>query len=136
VTLRGADQFIRERVDLVIEYQIDQQVAAMISNKYRGARTSRLSRCTTRILVRPISAPTTIRAGLIGGRHLGRWARHNWEGHVDEIVMVELSRAGPVPKTRPSGTVQGIREAVVLRNPIWATAPPDSRSSTPGRRGC
>jgi hypothetical protein len=31
---------------------------------------------------------------------------------VEEILMLALTRAGAIPKTRPSGMVQGIREVL------------------------
>ena len=111
VTLRDADQFIRERVDLVIEYQIDEQAAAMIASKYRDANIPVIA------INNPHPGATyfganNYTAGLIGGRHLGKWARREWEGQVDEIVMLELACTGTIPKTRLTGMVQGIREAL------------------------
>jgi len=111
VTVRDADQFIREHVDLVIEYQIDEQVAAIISSKYREANIPVIA------VNNPHPGATyfganNYTAGFIGGRYLGKWARREWEGHVDQIVMMELARAGTIPKTRLTGMVQGIREAL------------------------
>jgi ribose transport system substrate-binding protein len=111
VTLRNADQFIREHVDLVIEYQVDEQAGAMIANSYREAH----------IPVVAVNNPhpgatyfgaNNYEAGLIGGRYLGKWARAHWQGEVDEILMLALTRAGAIPKTRLSGMVQGIREVL------------------------
>jgi ribose transport system substrate-binding protein len=53
-------------------------------------------------------------AGLIGGRYLGRWAKENWDGVVDEIILLELVRAGSLPRMRLTGTLVGIN--LVLRN--------------------
>jgi ribose transport system substrate-binding protein len=111
VTLRDADQFIRERVDLVIEYQIDEQVAAMIGSKYRDANIPVIA------VNNPHPGATyfganNYTAGLIGGRYLGKWARRNWEGDVDQIVMMALARAGAIPKSRLTGMVHGIQEAL------------------------
>jgi len=50
-------------------------------------------------------------AGLIGGRHLGRWAKQHWNSEVDEVVLMELTRAGSLPRMRLTGTLVGIREA-------------------------
>jgi ribose transport system substrate-binding protein len=51
-------------------------------------------------------------AGLIGGRYLGKWARTYWQGQVDQIVMMEVARAGTIPKTRLGGMVNGIQEVL------------------------
>jgi len=109
VTLRNAKQFIREHVDLVIEYQVDEHAGAMISNSYREAHIPVVA------VNNPHAGATyfganNYEAGLIGGRHLGKWARSQWQGQVDEILMLALTRAGAIPKTRLSGMVQGIRE--------------------------
>ena len=49
-------------------------------------------------------------AGLIGGRHLARWARQQWHGEVDEVLLLELAKAGPLPRSRLTGTVSGLKE--------------------------
>jgi ribose transport system substrate-binding protein len=53
-------------------------------------------------------------AGLLAGRFLGRFARQRWGGEVDEIVLVELARAGQLPHARLRGVMAGIRE--ILHN--------------------
>jgi ribose transport system substrate-binding protein len=111
VTLRNAEQFIRERVNLVIDYQIDEEVGAMVALAYRDAHIPVIA------VNNPQPGATyyganNYEAGLLGGRYLGRWARTQWRGEVDQIVMLELRRAGVVPKTRLSGMVQGIREVL------------------------
>lgn len=115
VAIRNAEQFIRERADLVIEFQIDETVALTIANLYRGASIPFIA------VNNPLPGATyyganNYEAGLIGGRHLGRWAQRNWQGEVDEIVLLELTRAGTIPKTRIAGMLAGIREA--LKNSV------------------
>jgi len=51
-------------------------------------------------------------AGLIGGRYLGRWAKECWAGAVDEIILLELARAGSVPRMRLTGMLMGIHLAL------------------------
>ena len=109
--LRNADLFIKEQCDLVIEFQTDETVAPIISARYREAKIP--------LIAVEIPHPGGVyfgannyEAGLIGGRALGRWARENWGGEVDEILMLELLRAGSVPRARLIGTVMGIREAL------------------------
>ena len=53
-------------------------------------------------------------AGLIGGRHLGRWANKNWANTLDEIVMIEITHSASVPQARVRGMIAGWNE--VLRN--------------------
>ncbi len=49
-------------------------------------------------------------AGLLAGRYLAKWARQHWRGQVDEILLVELARAGSLPHARMRGVATGIRE--------------------------
>ena len=40
---------------------------------------------------------------LMAGTYLGRWAKKFWDGEPDELLMVELHRAGSLPKARIRG---------------------------------
>lgn len=109
VAQKNADLFIKERCDLVIEFQTDEVVAPIISSKYREAKIPLIA------LEIPHPGATyfganNFEAGLIGGRALGRWAKQNWEGDVDEMIMLELPRAGNIPRARLTGMLVGIRE--------------------------
>ncbi|MBI4910645.1 MAG: substrate-binding domain-containing protein [Acidobacteria bacterium] len=111
VALKNADLFVKERCDLVIEFQTDENVAPIISAKYREAKIP--------MIAVEIPHPGAVyfgannyEAGLLGGRALGRWARQNWEGRVDSIVLMELPRAGAVPRARLTGILVGIREVL------------------------
>ncbi len=110
VAQRNADVLVREKVDLVIEFQTDESVAPIVAAKYRAANIPMIA------LEIPHPGATyfganNYEAGLIGGRHLGRWARQHWSTGVDEIVLMELTRAGSVPRMRLTGTLVGLREA-------------------------
>jgi ribose transport system substrate-binding protein len=109
VALRNADLFIKEQCDLVIEFQTDETVAPMIAAKYREANIPLIA------LEIPHPGATyfganNYEAGLLGGRALGRWAKVHWGGEADEIVLLELSRAGNIPRARLTGMLVGIRE--------------------------
>jgi ribose transport system substrate-binding protein len=111
VTLRNAEEFIRNEVNLVIEYQLDEHVAALIANRYHEEKIPIIA------VNNPHPGATyfgvnNYEAGLTGGRYLGRWAKANWNGQIDEVVMVELGRAGSIPKSRLTGMVRGIREVL------------------------
>ncbi len=51
-------------------------------------------------------------AGLIGGRHLGKWSKQQWCGAVDEVLLLQLPVSGPLPASRLVGTLEGIREVL------------------------
>lgn len=111
VALRSADQLIREQVDLVIEFQTDESVAPAIASKYLEANIPFIAIDIPHPGATYFGA-NNYEAGLLAGRHLGRWARKQWEGEVDEILLIELARAGALPQARIRGTLAGIHESL------------------------
>lgn len=111
VALRNADHLLRERVHLVIEFQADEAVAPAIASKYLEAGIPFIAIDIPHPGATYFGA-NNYEAGLIGGRHLGRWARKHWGGEVDEILMIEIARAGSVPHTRVRGMLSGIHEVL------------------------
>lgn len=111
VALRNADLLIRESVDLVIEFQTDELIAPMISAKYREANIPLIAVEVPHPGATYFGA-NNYEAGLIGGRYLMRWAKQYWQGVVDEIIFLELPRAGPLPRSRLTGMLMGIREGL------------------------
>ena len=106
VALRNASLLIKEQVDLIIEFQTDEAVAPAIASKYLEANIP--------FIAIDIPHPggtyfgaNNYEAGLLAGRHLGRWAKKTWDGAVDEILMIELARAGPLPQARIRGMLAG-----------------------------
>jgi ribose transport system substrate-binding protein len=109
VAQRNADILVREKVDLVIEFQTDEHVAPIVAAKYREANIPLIA------IEVPHPGATyfganNYEAGLIGGRHLGRWAKQHWHSEVDEIVLIALERAGSLPKMRLTGMLVGMKE--------------------------
>src|SRR5580765_1197856 len=109
IAQRNADILVREKVDLVIEFQTDEHVASIVSAKYREANIPLIA------IEVPHPGATyfganNYEAGLIGGRFLGRWAKQHWQTEVDEIVLMSLERAGSLPKMRLTGMLVGLKE--------------------------
>ncbi len=109
--LRNADQLIREEVDLAIEFQADEAVAPAITRKFMEAGIPMIAIDIPHPGATYFGA-NNYEAGLIGGRHLGRWANRHWEGAVEEIIMVEIPRSGSVPQARIRGMLAGINETL------------------------
>jgi ribose transport system substrate-binding protein len=110
IAQRNADVLVREKVDLVIEFQTDEHVAPIVAAKYREANVPLIA------IEIPHPGATyyganNYEAGLIGGRYLGRWTKQQWHGEADEIVLIALDRAGSLPKMRLTGMLVGMREA-------------------------
>ena len=110
IAQRNADVLVRERVDLVIEFQTDEHVAPIVAAKYSDAGIPMIA------IEIPHPGATyfganNYEAGLIAGRYLGRWARQRWNAGIDEIVLLELKRAGSLPQMRLTGVLVGMKEA-------------------------
>lgn len=109
--LKAIDQLISERVDLIVEYQSDYGIAPTIAAKCSGGNIPLIA------VEIPHPGATyfgadNYTAGLIGGRHLGNWAREHWKGSIDAILAVEQRRSGPVAQSRLVGTLKGIEEVL------------------------
>ena len=109
IAQRNADILVREKVDLVVEFQTDEHVAPIVAAKYREANIPLIA------IEVPHPGATyfganNYEAGLIGGRYLGRWAKQQWHADVDEIVLITLERAGSLPKMRLTGMLVGMKE--------------------------
>ncbi|MGH9350983.1 MAG: substrate-binding domain-containing protein [Terriglobia bacterium] len=109
--LRNADSLIREHVDLVFEFQTYERVAPVIASKFLDANIP--------VIAIEIPHPgatyfgaNNYQAGLIGGRALGQWAKQNWEGQVDQMLLLELPIAGSLPQLRISGMMAGLKESL------------------------
>ena len=107
IAQRSADLLVREKVDLAIEFQTDEEVAPIVAAKYREANIPMIA------IDIPHPGATyyganNYEAGLIGGRYLGRWVKEHWQSEVDEIILLELKRAGNLPRMRLSGLLVGI----------------------------
>ena len=112
VALRNANIFVHERVDLVIESQTDTRIASQICARFRAASIP--------VIALEIPHPQTVyygannsQAGLIAGRYLARWAESHWQGKVDELLLLELPKAGQVPNARILGSMLGVIERLV-----------------------
>jgi ribose transport system substrate-binding protein len=109
--LRNVETFVREGVELVIEFQTDEHIAPVISAK--------LTEADIPMIAVEIPHPgatyygaNNYTAGVLGGRVLGRWAKQHWAEDVDEVLLLELAIAGSVPRARLTGTLAGIRDVI------------------------
>jgi len=105
VALRNADAMVQRKVDLVIEFQRIPEIAPLIADKFSQAGIPMIAVDNPHPGAVYFGADN-YKAGRIGGTHLGRWALRNWEGKVDEIVLVQS--AGPVLEARIMGVYDGV----------------------------
>jgi ribose transport system substrate-binding protein len=106
--VRVAEEFIQKRVDLVIEFQIDQQVAPIIADKIVAAGIP--------LIALDIPHPhatyfgvDNYRVGVEAGELLAEQAIHRWNQKVDWVVGLDIEEAGPLVQSRITGAFQGIR---------------------------
>lgn len=109
--LKNAEEFVRSQVDLVIEFQVEQQVAPMIGDKIAAANIP--------LIAIDIPHPhatyfgvDNYRVGLEAGEVLGAHAKQNWDGAVDWVVGLDLVEAGTLVQSRITGAFEGVRAAL------------------------
>lgn len=108
IAVRNADDFVRNRVDLAIEFQVEQQVAAIIADKISGAGIP--------LIAVDIPHPHAIyfgvdnyRVGFAAGELLASHARQAWAGKLTWVIGLDLEEAGPLVQSRITGAFEGIR---------------------------
>jgi ribose transport system substrate-binding protein len=108
-SLRNAEQLIREQIDLVVDFETDEAVAAEVSVKYRAK--------DIKVIAVDMPQPgatyfgaNNYEAGLTAGRYLGRWTNRHWEGRADTILLVGMERSGWVSQSRLRGVLNGLSE--------------------------
>jgi ribose transport system substrate-binding protein len=106
--VQNAEEFVRQRVDLVIEFQIDQRIAPAIADKIHGAEIP--------LIAVDIPHPHAIflgvdnyRVGYEAGVFLAQHAKTNWRGEVSWAVGLDIKEAGPLVHSRITGAFAGIR---------------------------
>jgi ribose transport system substrate-binding protein len=109
--IANAERLVKEKVDLAIEFQTFDAVASVVSSILQKARIP--------VIAIDVPHPGAVyygannyEAGLIAGRALGHWARKNWNGEVDEVLLIEFLSAGRLPQLRLTGALAGIREGL------------------------
>ena len=111
VAVKNAERLVREHVDLAIEFQIDERIAPQVAATFQSAGIP--------LIAIDIPHPGAVyfgadnyAAGLLAGRCLGQYAKQQWQGSVDEILLLEICRAGPLIRMRGDGMLAGIKETL------------------------
>jgi ribose transport system substrate-binding protein len=116
--VKNAERLIREHVDLAVEFQIDGRTAPAVASKFRSAGIP--------LIAIDVPHPGAIyfgadnyAGGLIAGRYLGQFAKHQWQGSFDEIVLLEILRAGPLIRMRTNAMLDGINQSISASKKWW-----------------
>jgi ribose transport system substrate-binding protein len=109
VAVRNARQLARQNPDLIIEFQIDESIAPAVAAQYVEAGIPAIAVDIPHPGATFFGA-NNYHAGLLGGRHLGRWVKSQWRDSPDEIILIGQPRAGSVVSSRVNGVLTGIHE--------------------------
>jgi ribose transport system substrate-binding protein len=109
LAIENAERFIDEKVDLVIDSQLNFNVAAQIGAKFADAGIPFIS------VDIPHPGGTyfgadNYKAGRLGGRHLAKWMTKHWAEGAEQIVALGVDAAGPTLNSRLKGVINGLRE--------------------------
>ncbi|MGA2888232.1 MAG: substrate-binding domain-containing protein [Terracidiphilus sp.] len=105
--LKNAEEFIKAKVDLIIEFQIDRRAAPVIGDKIAA----------TGIPLIAIDIPhahatyfgvDNYRAGLEAGELLATYAKEHWDEKVDWVLGLDLEEAGTLVQSRITGALDGV----------------------------
>ncbi len=109
--VRNAEEFVRSRVDLVIEFQVEHEVAPMIGDKIAAANIP--------LIAIDIPHPNATyfgvdnyRVGHEAGEVLGTHAMECWKGRVDWVLGLDLPEAGTLVQSRITGAFEAVRTAM------------------------
>ena len=106
--IRNAEEFVKNRVDLVIEFQVEQEAAPVIADKIAAAKIPMIA----------IDIPhphatyfgvDNYRVGYEAGELLANHAAKQWEGKVDWVLGLDLPEAGLLVQSRITGAFEGVK---------------------------
>jgi len=109
--LKNVEEFVRSRIDLVIEFQVEQQIAPVIADRIAAAGIP--------LIAIDIPHPHAIyfgvdnyRVGYDAGLLLAQHAIDEWRGRVDWILGLDIEEAGPLVQSRITGAFEGVRSKI------------------------
>ena len=107
--IQVAEEFVARRVDLVIEFQIDHQVAPVIADK--------ISTAGIPIIAVDVPHPNAIyfgvdnyRVGFEAGELLADYAAQSWRGRVDRVLGLDIEHAGTLVQSRITGSFRAMQQ--------------------------
>jgi ribose transport system substrate-binding protein len=108
--IRNAEQFIESHVDLIVEFQVEQDVAPIIADKVAAAGIPMIA----------IDIPhphatyfgvDNFRVGVEAGEALSAHAMREWAGQVNWVLGLDLPEAGQLVQSRITGAFEGVRKS-------------------------
>ena len=108
IAVRNAERFVQEHVDLVIEFQVEYGVAALISDKIASAGIPLIAVDVPHPHASYFGADN-YRIGYTAGEALGHFAIKNWKSKVGWVLGLDVEQAGAFVQNRTTGAFNGIR---------------------------
>ena len=107
--IQNADEFVQKRVDLVLEFQVEERVAPHVAHILKKAGIP--------LVAIDVPHPNAtyfgvdnFDAGFEAGSLLGHHAQRKWKSKVDWVLGIGFSEAGSFVESRITGAFEGIRE--------------------------
>ena len=108
VAIKNAEEFVRQRVDLVLEFQVEEHVAPHVAHIFKKAEIP--------LVAIDVPHPNAtyfgvdnFEVGYEAGTLLATYAIHKWKSKVDWVLGVGFSEAGSFVQSRIAGAFEGIR---------------------------
>jgi len=109
VAVSNAEEFVAKRVDLVLEFQVEEAVAPRVAHIFKKADIP--------LVAIDVPHPNAtyfgvdnFEVGYEAASVLVQYAQRKWKGKVDRVVGVGFSEAGSFVQNRIAGAFDGIRE--------------------------
>jgi ribose transport system substrate-binding protein len=109
IAIQNAEEFVAKRVDLVLEFQVEERVAPRVAHIFKKADIP--------LVAIDVPHPNATYFGVdnfdVGyeaGTLLAQHAQRKWKGKADWILGVGFSEAGSFVEARITGAFDGIRE--------------------------
>jgi ribose transport system substrate-binding protein len=109
--IQNAEEFVKGRVDLVLEFQVEEHVAPRVAHIFKKADIP--------LIAIDVPHPNAtyfgvdnFEVGFEAGALLGQHALRSWKGQVDWVVGVGFSEAGSFVQSRITGAFEGIHDRI------------------------
>jgi ribose transport system substrate-binding protein len=109
IAIQNAQEFVEKRVDLVLEFQVEEHAGPRISHILKKAEIP--------LVAIDVPHPNStyfgvdnFEVGYEAGNLLAQHALRNWKGSADWVLGIGLSEAGSFVQSRISGAFDAIRE--------------------------
>ena len=111
VAVQVAERFLTQDLDLVIEYQIDDQTGNRIMSRFQEHGLPVIA-VDIPMVGATYFGVDNFRAGYLAGAALGQWIINQWQSKYDAVFILEEPRAGALPASRIAGQLDGLESCL------------------------